>query len=164
LSNCADPSDDLTGREQPVDAGGLAGLGQRLSGDLTSLDDFARELSQLSQRHRSAPSIQEGDGDAALGEASDVGVAGRLNADPATVEQGLAKLVLSLIELLRRLLEKQALRRIEAGSLTDDEIERMGETFLGLERKMEELKTSFGLQDRDLNLNLGPLGDLIQDA
>ncbi len=76
----------------------------------------------------------------------------------------MAKLVLSLIELLRRLLEKQALRRIEAGSLTDDEIERMGATFLRLERKMEELKATFGLADGDLNLNLGPLGDLVQDA
>ena len=93
-----------------------------------------------------------------------MGIAGRLNADPAAVEQGLAKLVLTLIELLRRLLEKQALRRIEAGSLTDDEIERMGETFMLLERKMEELKAIFGLHDGDLNLNLGPLGDLMEEA
>jgi hypothetical protein len=147
-----------------MDGVGLAELERRLSGDLTSLDDFARELSQLSQRHRSAPSLQERDHDAGLVGASHAGISGRLNADPATVEQGLAKLVLSLVELLRQLLEKQALRRIEAGSLTDDEIERMGETFLRLERKMEELKATFGLQDGDLNLNLGPLGDLIQDA
>jgi hypothetical protein len=147
-----------------MDGGGLAGLEQRLSGDLTSLDDFARELSQLGHRPRSEPSLLEVNGDAALRGAGGAGSAGRLNADPATVEQGLAKLVLSLIELLRRLLEKQALRRIEAGSLTDDEIERMGVTFLLLERKMEELQATFGLQDGDLNLNLGPLGDLIQDA
>ena len=85
----------------------------------------------------------------------------RINADPEKVEQGLAKLVLTLIELLRRLLEKQALRRIEGGSLTPDEIERMGLTFLRLEGKMAELKAHFGLTDEDLNLSLGPLGDLM---
>jgi Gas vesicle protein K len=88
--------------------------------------------------------------------ASGAGIPGRLNADPATVDHGLAKLVLSLIELVRRLLEKQVLRRIDAGSLTDDEIERMGETILRLDRKMEELKPTRGLQDGDLDLNLGP--------
>ncbi len=85
----------------------------------------------------------------------------RINADPERVEQGLAKLVLTLIELLRRLLEKQALRRIEGGSLTPDEIERMGLTFLRLEEKMAELTAHFGLSEEDLNLSLGPLGDLM---
>ena len=85
----------------------------------------------------------------------------RINADPERVEQGLAKLVLTLIELLRRLLEKQALRRIEAGTLTPEEIERMGVTFLRLEQKMGELRAHFGLSQEDLNLSLGPLGDLM---
>jgi hypothetical protein len=85
----------------------------------------------------------------------------RINADPERVEQGLAKLVLTLIELLRRLLEKQALRRIEAGSLTSEEIERMGVTFLRLEQKMAELRAHFGLEAGDLNLDLGPLGELL---
>jgi len=85
----------------------------------------------------------------------------RINADPERVEQGLAKLVLTLIELLRRLLEKQALRRIEGGSLTPEEIERMGLTFLRLEEKMAELKTYFGLEAEDLSLDLGPLGELL---
>jgi hypothetical protein len=85
----------------------------------------------------------------------------RINADPERVEQGLAKLVLTLIELLRRLLEKQALRRIEAGSLTSEEIERMGVTFLRLEQKMAELRAHFGLEAEDLNLDLGPLGELL---
>jgi hypothetical protein len=58
-------------------------------------------------------------------------------------------------------MEKQAVRRIEAGSLTEDEIERLGETFLKLQQKMEELKATFGLEDEDLNLNLGPLGNLV---
>jgi hypothetical protein len=86
---------------------------------------------------------------------------GRINADPTTVEQGLAKLVLTLIEFIRQLLEKQAMRRMDAGSLTDDEIERMGETFLKLEQRMQELKEHFELEDGDLNLYLGPLGDLL---
>jgi len=84
-----------------------------------------------------------------------------VNADPQGVERGLAKLVLTLIELLRQLLERQALRRIEAGSLTDDEIERLGQTFLKLETRMTELKRIFGLEDEELNLSLGPLGDLL---
>ena len=147
-----------------MDGSDLADLERRLSGDLTSLDDFARELSQLDPGRTSDPSTAARHDDAATGDGWSAGVGERLNADPATVEQGLAKLVLSLIELLRRLLERQALRRIEAGSLTDDEIERMGETFLHLERKMDELKATFGLKDGDLNLNLGPIGDLIHDV
>jgi hypothetical protein len=85
----------------------------------------------------------------------------RINADPEGVEQGLARLVLTLIELLRQLMERQALRRIEAGSLNDEEIERLGQTFLKLGARMEELKQAFGLEDEDLNLNLGPLGNLL---
>lgn len=85
----------------------------------------------------------------------------RINIDPKNVEKGLAKLVLTLVELIRKLLEKQAMRRIEGGSLTDEEIERMGETLLELENKMQELKEIFGLKDEELNLNLGPLGDLM---
>ena len=85
----------------------------------------------------------------------------RIAADPEKVEQGLAKLVLTLIELIRRLLEKQALRRMEGGTLSDEEIERMGQTFIKLDEKMKELKSVFGLDDEELNLNLGPLGDLM---
>ena len=85
----------------------------------------------------------------------------RINADPEQVEKGLAQLVLTLVELLRQLMERQALRRMEQGSLTDEQIERLGETFMKLESRMKELKEHFGLEDRDLNLNLGPLGDLL---
>jgi hypothetical protein len=85
----------------------------------------------------------------------------RVNADPERVEQGLAQLVLTLVELLRQLMERQALRRMEQGTLTDEQIERLGETFMKLEQRMEQLKREFGLEDRDLNLNLGPLGDLL---
>ena len=85
----------------------------------------------------------------------------RINADPERVEQGLAQLVLTLVELLRQLMERQALHRMDQGTLTDEEIERLGETFQKLERRMAELKEEFGLEDKDLNLNLGPLGDLL---
>ena len=85
----------------------------------------------------------------------------RINADPEGAGRGLAKLVLTLVELLRQLMERQALRRIEAGSLSDDEIERLGQTFLKLNSRMEEMKRVFGLEDEELNLNLGPLGNLL---
>src|SRR4051812_15875848 len=98
---------------------GLVELERRLSGDLTSLDDFAREIERLGHGRRSS-SLDGGDSHAAFGAGSGAGIDGRLNADPATVEQGLAKLVLSLVDLLRRLMEKQAVRRIDTGSLTDD--------------------------------------------
>ena len=85
----------------------------------------------------------------------------RINIDPENVEKGLAKLVLTLVELIRKLLEKQALKRVEGGSLSDEETERIGVALMKLEGKMRELKTVFGLKDEDLNLNLGPLGNLM---
>jgi hypothetical protein len=85
----------------------------------------------------------------------------RVNADRDELEKGLAQLVMTLVELLRQLMERQALRRIEGGSLTPDEVERLGETFMLLEQRMEELKETFGLEDKDLNLDLGPLGRLM---
>ena len=85
----------------------------------------------------------------------------RVHADPETVERGLAQLVLTLIELLRQLMERQALRRMETGALDDEEVERLGQTFMKLADRMEELKHEFGLTDEDLNLDLGPLGRLI---
>jgi len=81
----------------------------------------------------------------------------RISADSEAVENGLARLVLSIVELVRRLLEKQALRRMDGGNLSDEEIERLGNALMKLEEKMAELKRSFGLSDDDLNLNLGPL-------
>jgi len=77
------------------------------------------------------------------------------------VKNGLGQLVLTLVELVRQLLEKQAMRRIEGGSLTEDEIERLGLTFLELDQQMTWLKKEFGLTDKDLNLDLGPLGKLL---
>ena len=81
----------------------------------------------------------------------------RIAADAEVVENGLAKLVLSIIELVRRLLEKQALRRMDAGNLTDEEIERLGNALMKLEEKMAELKRTFGLSDDELNMKLGPV-------
>jgi len=85
----------------------------------------------------------------------------RINVDARSVEQGLAKLVLTLIELVRRLLEKQAVRRMEGGGLTPEQIEELGLALMKLEEKMGELKGQFGLADEDLNLDLGPIGKLI---
>src|SRR3954463_8872679 len=85
----------------------------------------------------------------------------RIDADPEKVERGLAQLVLTLIELLRQLMERQALRRMEQGTLDDEQIERLGQTFMKLEQRMEELKAEFGLEDGDLTLDLGPLGNLV---
>ena len=81
----------------------------------------------------------------------------RISADPEIVENGLAKLVLSIIELVRRLLEKQALRRMDGGNLSEEEIERLGAALMKLEEKMAEMKRVFGLADEDLNLKLGPV-------
>jgi uncharacterized protein YjiS (DUF1127 family) len=85
----------------------------------------------------------------------------RVAADPETVERGLAQLVLTLIELLRQLMERQALRRMDDGTLSDEEIENLGVTFMRLAERMDELKETFGLRDEDLNLDLGPLGRLL---
>ena len=84
-----------------------------------------------------------------------------INIDEKSVEQGLAKLVLTLIELIRRLLEKQAVRRMEGGGLSPEQVEELGLALMKLEEKMQELKTQFGLADEDLNLDLGPLGRLM---
>ena len=85
----------------------------------------------------------------------------RIDADPESVERGLAQLVLTIVELLRQLMERQALRRIDGGTLSDDQVERLGQTFMELDKRMEELRTEFGLEAEDLNLNLGPLGNLL---
>jgi hypothetical protein len=89
------------------------------------------------------------------------GLASRVSADPESVEKGLVQLVLTLVELLRQLMERQAIRRMEAGELDDDEVERVGTTLMLLEEKMTELRDHFGLRPEDLNLDLGPLGRLL---
>jgi hypothetical protein len=104
----------------------------------TDLDPFARDVRRL-----------------------DDALTGKVSADPENVERGLAALVLTVVELLRQLMERQALRRVEAGQLDDATVERLGSTLMALEARMTELKEIFGLDDEDLNLDLGPLGRLL---
>ncbi len=82
----------------------------------------------------------------------------KLELDEENVQAGLVQLVLAVVELIRQLLERQALRRIDAGSLSEEQIERLGVTFLRLQEQMDVLKKQFDLTDEDLNLDLGPLG------
>jgi hypothetical protein len=86
----------------------------------------------------------------------------RIDCSQETIEQGLAKLVLGLIELLRQLLERQAIRRMEGGTLSDQQVEDMGLALMKLEEKIKELALQFGLTQEDLKLNLGPLGNLTE--
>lgn len=125
-----------------------------LHGTPDDLAAFTTALDRLRQGHGGHSPAQE---------TSTSSAERRLSADPETIDQGLAQLVLSVVELLRQLLEKQGLRRMDQGELTDEEIERMGETFLRLNEKMDELKVAFGLEDEDLELQLGRLEDLIAD-
>jgi hypothetical protein len=132
-----------------VDAsGGSLDLAGRLSGDLGALDDFARELEQ-----RMGTGRPEGSAAGLLPR--------RINADGSTVEKDLAKLVLSIVDLVRQLMERAAIRRVNAGSLSDDVVERMGETFLKLDQRMTELRLAFGLEPEDLKLSLGHMQDLM---
>ncbi|MBI2633270.1 MAG: gas vesicle protein K [Parcubacteria group bacterium] len=80
--------------------------------------------------------------------------------DPEKAEQGIAKLVLTLIELIRQLLEREAVRRVDTGMLSDTEVEKLGLTFKALEKKIQEMKAVFGIKE-ELNLDLGPLGRLL---
>jgi Gas vesicle protein K len=112
--------------------------GEKLLATPLNLDPFARDLRRL-----------------------DDALTRRVAADPENVERGLAQLVLTIVELLRQLMERQALRRVEAGNLDDETIERLGRTLMALESRMDELKRTFELDDEDLNLDLGPLGRLL---
>lgn len=85
----------------------------------------------------------------------------RIDADPESVEKGLVQLVLTLVELLRQLMERQAIRRMDAGGLSDEDIERLGQTLMLLDEKMTELRDHFGLTPEELNIDLGPLGKLL---
>jgi CRISPR/Cas system-associated endonuclease Cas1 len=81
--------------------------------------------------------------------------------DPDQAEHGLAQLVMTVIELLRQIVERHAMRRVEGGTLTDEQIENLGIALMNLEEKMDELKEVFGLDAEDLNIDLGPLGNLL---
>ena len=128
-----------------------------MSADLRELLELAAELDRASEELRvddprpvpSAPT--PGGGDRAT----------RVALDPDDVGRGLAQLVLTIVELLRQLMERQAIRRMEGGNLTDEQIERLGSTFMKLGQRMNELTEQFGLTAEDLNLDLGPLGRLM---
>lgn len=85
----------------------------------------------------------------------------RLNLDADNVRNGLGRLVLTLVKLLHELLERQALRRIDAGDLSEVEIENLGLTFMKQAQEIENLRKAFNLEESDLNLDLGPLGKLL---
>ena len=85
----------------------------------------------------------------------------RVDVDPDAVENGLAKLVLTLVEFLRQLLERQAVRRMEGGTLSDEEVERMGVALMRLEEKVHEMARTFGIDPTELKLEVGPLGRLL---
>ncbi|RSD11689.1 gas vesicle protein K [Amycolatopsis eburnea] len=87
----------------------------------------------------------------------------RINADPETAERSLVSLVLTVVELLRQLMERQALRRVDHGDLTDTQIEKIGQTLMNLENRMGELCEHFGIAHEELNLDLGPLGPLLPE-
>ncbi|GAA2080194.1 hypothetical protein GCM10009801_38340 [Streptomyces albiaxialis] len=88
----------------------------------------------------------------------------RVEFDPDTLERDLASLILTVVELLRQLMERQALRRVDTGELTEEQEERIGMTLMLLEDRMTLLRTRFGLSPEDLNLDLGPLGPLLPPA
>lgn len=83
--------------------------------------------------------------------------------DPQAAERGLASLVLTIVELLRQLMERQAIRRVEDGTVTDEQAERLGYNLMLLDERMTELTEKFGLTREDLNIDLGPLGPLLGD-
>lgn len=85
----------------------------------------------------------------------------KMDLDPDTVERDLAKLVLTVVELLRQLMERQAMRRVDEGDLSEEQEERIGLTLMLLEDRMDVLRDTFGLEPGDLNIDLGPLGPLL---
>lgn len=113
-----------------------------------ALGDFARVM-EVSPLPRPRPS-EGGQGQTA-----------RFNLDANNAKNGLGQLVLTLVKLLHELLERQAIRRIEAGSLSDQQIEKLGLTLMKQAQQIERLRKEFGLEEEDLNLDLGPLGKLL---
>ncbi len=89
------------------------------------------------------------------------GTKGRVNLDPERTKNGIAQLVLALVKFLHELLERQAVHRMEAGTLSDAQIERLGLALMKQAQELERLRKEFGLEEEDLNLDLGPLGKLV---
>jgi len=103
--------------------------------------------------------IREADAQAALDALNQQ--ARRINLDESNLKKGIGRLVLTLVELLRELLERQAIRRMEGGSLSDEKIEKLGNAFMLLAEQVQRLKVEFEITDEELNLDLGPLGKLL---
>jgi hypothetical protein len=89
------------------------------------------------------------------------GLPARIDATPDDIEAGVGQLVLTLVEFIRQVLEHQAVRRMEGGTLDDDEIERLGVALMRLEERLDDIREAFGLERDDLNIDLGPLGRLL---
>lgn len=85
----------------------------------------------------------------------------RLDASPDDIEAGVSQLVLTLVEFIRQVLEHQAVRRMEGGTLTEDEMERLGLALMRFEERLDDVREVFGLEKEDLNIDLGPLGRLL---
>jgi hypothetical protein len=96
-----------------------------------------------------------------LARAADAAGPPRWNANPEDVRRSVVKLVLTLVEMLRQLMERQAIRRMEEGTLTDDETEKLGASLMRLEETIREIGAQFDLRPEDLNLDLGPVGKLM---
>jgi hypothetical protein len=112
-----------------------------MTDDIADLELVARELKERLAQRSASP--------------------GRWNADPENVRRSVMQLVLTLVELIHQLMERQALRRMNEGTLTADEIERVGQALMQLEATIKELAEQNGLDLSDLNLDLGPLGKLL---
>lgn len=115
----------------------------------------------MSQRDEIALQIEELEDLRAEIERQAASQAPRWNADPEEVQRSVARLVLALVEFLRKLMERQAIRRMEAGTLSEEEIESLGLALMKLEETLHDIARRFGLNPEDLNLELGPLGKLI---
>jgi len=111
------------------------------------LDEFARAMDPETMREPSPESISVS--------------AGKINLDQDNIENGLARLVLTLVRLLHELLEKQAIRRMDSGTLSDEQIERLGLALMKQSEEIIRIAREFGLEEDDLNLDLGPLGKLV---
>ena len=124
--------------------------------DISGSPPAAKILDMPDDPHAVEPLLAAMDRRGAAGHRPD-----RIDCDPRSVEKGLAKLVLSVVELLRQLLERQAIRRVDQGGLDDRQVEDIGLALMRLETRMAELKAAFGLTDSDLHLDLGPVENLL---
>jgi hypothetical protein len=118
---------------------------QQVQAESPALSDFAR----IMQRGAILPARAPG------------GQSPRINLDRDKARNSLGQLVLTLMKMVHELLERQAIRRIEAGSLTDEQIERLGLTLMQQAQEIDRLRQEFGLEKEDLNIDLGPLGQLL---